>query len=269
MMKPEDVVAKITAVAQTLEFTHPKFGAVKRWIVEGDVGLSERDLLPYAKERIEIAERVKGNPAEKKHGLIAIEVGGKILRWKRDKVLDYCVWRPSFKKQNEYQAAVRDMAFAAADWSAICGITFRHVQDKDTDENLALGDVTFPVVRQEGGGSTVAMAFFPNSPVEERIVWIFDGHVASNPAFNPVGVLRHELGHVLGFRHEHIAPEAPDYFQPEPTDHIIRLTDYDPKSVMHYVANEVGDSDLRFTDLDKQGATAVYGAPDSRYTLVD
>lgn len=267
-MTPEELVAKIKAT-KPLEFTNKKFGAVKRWIVEGDIGLAERDLIPYAKERIEIAERIKKDPSQKKYGLIAIEQDGKILRWKRGLVLEYCVWKPSFEVESEYQAAVRDMEFATADWSAMCGIQFRHVKEQDTNADLKFGEVMFPVVRQKGGGDTIAMAFFPNQPVEERIVYVFDGHVAATPAFDTVGVLRHELGHVLGFRHEHIRPEAPHYFQAEPTDHTVNLSDYDPKSVMHYVAREVGDPKLRFTDHDRSGALKVYGEPDSKFAFAE
>jgi hypothetical protein len=72
-----------------------------------------------------------------------------------------------------------------------------------------------------------------------------------------------------GFRHEHIRPEVPEFFNPESLEHTIELTKYDPKSVMHYLGKNVGDPKLRFTKNDKQGARLVYGGPDAEYSFAD
>jgi hypothetical protein len=267
-MKPEELVKKIKAEAPTVHVESGPLGiSATYWVVEGDRRLSEPELLPYAAERVELAARLEQGSGEQKRGLFAIESGGRILRWARGKVLDYCVWKPSFDSEDEHHKVVRDMALATGDWSALCGVTFLHRDDFDAKPDLQPGDVLFPVLRQKGGGNTIAMAFFPDSPVSERVVWTFDGHFASSPAFAPVGVLRHELGHVLGFRHEHIAPEAPHYFQPEPTDHIIHLSEYDPMSVMHYLGPGVGNPKLEFTEHDRSGAVQVYGHPDASFTF--
>ena len=239
------------------------------FIVEGDVPLREEDLLPYAAARIDLAKRAQDDPEVKKQGLIAIEADGAILRWSRGKVLDYCVYRPTFNSDEEYETVVRDMQFATSDWAGLCGVTFEYRADKDHDPNLAFGDVLFPVVRQNGGGNTIAMAFFPNDPVERRLVVCFDGYFSGGSGFDPVGVLRHELGHVLGFRHEHIRPEAPDFFHPESLEHTHFLTDYDPQSVMHYIGPGVGNPELEFTEGDRDGSQRVYGAPDSDFTFAD
>ena len=241
----------------------------ERFIVEGDIGLSEAGVLAYAAQRIELAERLSNAPGSERQGLLGIERDGRILRWQPGKKLTYCVWRPTFSSDEEHAKVVAGMHEAASNWSSICGIEFEHVSDKDTDPNLAFGDVEFPVIRQAGGGSTIAMAFFPDSPVNERLVWVFDGFFDSISAFDPIGVMRHELGHVLGFRHEHIRPEAPDLFDPESTEHTVEITAYDPKSVMHYVAGNVGDPELQFTDLDRSGSRSVYGAPFSEFTFAD
>ena len=205
----------------------------------------------------------------RKQGLLGIERGGKTLRWSPGKILTYCVWRPSFASDKEHADVVAGMQAATADWESICGARFEYRSEKDTDENLAFGDVVFPVLRQAGGGNTIAMAFFPDDKVEERLVWVFDGYFGENTAFNPVGVMRHELGHVLGFRHEHIRPEAPDLFNPESTEHTVEITEYDPMSVMHYVAQGVGNPQLTFTPADHAGARVVYGGPNSEFSFAD
>ena len=228
----------------------------ERLVVEGDIGLSDAGVLAYAARRIEIAEAVAADPDAEKQGLLGIERDGKTLRWRPGTTLTYTVWRPSFGSDEEYRAVVSGMASATADWQSICGVTFEHVLAKDVDEGLQLGEVSFPVLRQQGGGTTIAMAFFPDSPLNERVVWAF-------------GVMRHELGHALGFRHEHIRPEAPDFFRPESTAHIVELTEYDPKSVMHYLGPGVGDPKLQFTEHDKTGSRVVYGGPHSEFSFAD
>ena len=269
-MRAEELVTKIKAKAPVINLDVPALGVKsKRWVVEGDVGLTEDQLLTYATERIEIAERAqKGDPAAKRRGMIAIESGGKILRWKPGTVLTYCVYRPTFNSDQEHDAAVRGMQLAAADWEGLCGVKFEYHPELDKKPGLTWGEVQFPVVRQNGGGNTIAMAFFPNSPLRERLVYVFDGFYAGGGGFDPTGVLRHELGHALGFRHEHIVPEAPDFFNPEDTDHIHRLTGYDPRSVMHYVGPGVGNPKLEFTDNDRTGARILYGGPYSDFDNV-
>ena len=48
----------------------------------------------------------------------------------------------------------------------------------------------------------IAQAFFPSSV--DRTLRIFPSYFRSDMEFDSVGVLRHEIGHILGYRHEHI-----------------------------------------------------------------
>jgi hypothetical protein len=270
MITTHELVDTIRDAAPRVQLRCEQLGIdTERLVVEGDIGLSEAGVLTYAARRIEIAEAVLADPEAEKQGLLGIERDGRILRWSPGKKLTYAVWRPSFDTDAEYQAVVAGMASATSEWQALCGITFEHVLAKDTDQNLSFGDVSFPVLRQQGGGTVIAMAFFPDSPLNERIVWVFDGFFAANPTFDPIGVMRHELGHSMGFRHEHIRPEAPDFFDPESTEHVVELTDYDPKSVMHYLGPGVGDPKLQFTDQDRAGAQLLYGGPHTAYSYAD
>ena len=73
------------------------------------------------------------------------------------------------------------------------------------------------------------------------------------------GVLRHELGHILGFRHEHIRPEAA---APECSENPNwrALTTYDSASVMHYIyCNGTGSGSLALTPRDLEGLYLEYG----------
>jgi hypothetical protein len=110
-------------------------------------------------------------------------------------------------------------------------------------------------------GSYLARAFFPNDPRTARNVLI-DNSAFELPAggkLSLTGILRHELGHTLGARHEHTRPEAGTCFE----DNDWRgVTDYDAMSVMHYPqCNGKGDWSLALTDQDKTGIACLYKRP--------
>jgi len=119
----------------------------------------------------------------------------------------------------------------------------------------------------DAGGSVIASSFFPSDPPDRRHLLIDPTYFTTS--FDKVGVFRHELGHVLGFRHEHIRNEAPPVCPNEPLWDTQVLSAYDPKSVMHYFCGGVGSHDLSITDLDRKGARMVYGPPLSAAALVD
>jgi hypothetical protein len=54
-------------------------------------------------------------------------------------------------------------------------------------------------------------------------------------------------------------PSVPD----EPLGNTINLSDYDPRSVMHYFCGGVGMRTLEITDVDRTAARKLYGPPDA------
>lgn len=57
-----------------------------------------------------------------------------------------------------------------------------------------------------------------------------------------------QLGHVLGFRHEHIRKEAPAICPDEDIDNILPITVYDLQPVMHYFCGGAGKLEMDFSN---------------------
>jgi hypothetical protein len=160
---------------------------------------------------------------------------------------------------------VNDMALATQDWERLCsscGVEFTHIGKYDRIQSwqdfeiLASTDILrFIVMYRDVGGEFIASAFFPGATVRERAILIDPSYFGSG-GYPGRGVLRHELGHVLGYRHEHTRGVMGCYFENEQWS---PLTTYDPSSVMHYLCGGGGTSTLDFTNVDKNGHRALYG----------
>lgn len=164
--------------------------------------------------------------------------------------ITYCVSTTFGAKYNE---TVQAMASATGAWEAAANVDFVHLSQYDSNCTANQGNVVFDV-RPVNTNQYLARAFFPNQSRKSRNVLIAGSAYGSNP--DVTGVLRHELGHALGFRHEHTRPESGTCFE----DTSWRaLTPYDSSSVMHYPqCNGKNTWALTLTNQDKAGAAALY-----------
>lgn len=235
--------------------------------VEGDLLLTEQRLLEYAVYRTNVLADER--PEDEKQQLVAIvDDNNRIVRWAKGLILTYSVLKASFADTTQYQTVVEQMRAATGAWEAACGINFAHLAAFDDGSQPTTPGPLFYVRGENTNGELIAAAFFPNDPPTERRIIIDPVFFAPSLGFNPVGVLRHELGHVLGFRHEHIRSEAPPICPDESLDQTIDLTVYDPQSVMHYFCGNVGSTELELTELDRQAARSLYGPPDHEVTYI-
>ena len=181
------------------------------------------------------------------------------VKWnQQDKIkLSYCV---STAFGSRHANVVQQMESATGEWEKVASVDFTHDAAQDATCGPTNQAVVFDV-RPVNLGDYLARAFFPDEPRAARNVLIDESSFQLAPPpekLQLVGILRHELGHTLGFRHEHTRPESGTCFE---DSNWRPLSSYDAFSVMHYPqCNGQGDWSLILTDKDKSASACLYGA---------
>jgi hypothetical protein len=191
----------------------------------------------------------------------------------------YCVSNSFANKST----VVSEMSIAAGAWESVGRVQFRYDSSQDAfcDQNNA--SVDFAVMEYFGGGACAANKMMWNDSLAFwgcsfdfvnflKGVLLMDYSTSWTPGLTSTGVLRHELGHMLGFRHEHPwAPGGGGCGEPQTAGGTTdltgrRLTAYDQASVMHYTnCNGLGSVDWVLSSLDGAGAREIYGMPAAWY----
>ena len=188
--------------------------------------------------------------------LIVHTVGGQDAKW-NDTVklnLTYCISNNFGSRKTTMVNAFRRATDEG--WETMGNVNFVYVSSQDSNCTNSNTNVLFNV-RQVSGQPYLARAFFPNNGRSSREVLV-DTSAFGNIGWPLENIIGHELGHALGFRHEHTRPEAGTCFE----DNSWRpLTPYDSASIMHYPQCNGSSNDLDWTARDAQGIAALYGAP--------
>ena len=173
--------------------------------------------------------------------------------------LRYCV-------SNDFGAnkatIVSNMEQAANGWQQVANIWFQYVPTHDgscRQTDPVPSSVAFKVSPWSGPG---ACSFWPYSDGDRACVattLVYNTSADFSPN-TMLGVLKHEIGHILGFHHEHLRADAGGCALYE----MRYLTPWDPNSIMGYPAVWGGCAIGGGNDITKSdgvGARALYGPP--------
>jgi hypothetical protein len=242
--------------AQLLTFFHHTDDGY--YVVDGDYRRTDEQIRELIKDRHKALKGEAPWPREAIQGELVINLESGVPTCHRTpeaRRLTYTIDKASFDtapEANAYETVKAALEQAGRAWANACpecGISYTFVEKQDP----APGDAYF-IVKYAGPQAYVASAFFPNDPPAARTLVIASEYFTSD--FDRVGVLRHELGHTLGYRHEHIRPEMAflcynpnDPRTVEPSNWR-PLGDYDAHSVMHYPCGNGGSRKLELTEQD-------------------
>ena len=216
------------------------------YIVNGDTPIDDiRELKEFYMQHVQTT------------ALTVHQAGGADATWSASQKMNltYCV---SSGFGANYDKVVSALNAAAGVWEGAASVDFIHSSSQDSSCNAQNQNVVFDV-RPTSGQPYLARAFFPDSGRTQRNLLIDSSAFGSLGTWTLGGILRHEMGHTLGFRHEHTRPQAGTCFE---DNNWRALTSYDSASVMHYPqCNGSQQGDLVLTQKDKEGAASIYGAP--------
>ncbi|MFD1626488.1 matrixin family metalloprotease [Azospirillum griseum] len=161
-----------------------------------------------------------------------------------------------------------NLAAAAQDWMDACPdcrLRFERVDRKDK----AVFTVQYVTRTRDSPlpPRYVAHAFYPFSAKTSRVLRISSRYRTDHPDYDAVGVLRHELGHILGYTHEHAAADPKQQTTCGWTGErlpakvrAIAVTEYDPQSIMHYpCGTSRAKATFALSPRDIAGHRALYG----------
>ena len=224
------------------------------YLLEGDVMATASQVRARLAE-LHPSQAVQKKPASPGELLVMTDDQGRdVMLPPGKRALTYAIDRKRFSNA-DYQFVVAAMREAAKAWEEACdscGISFQHRSELDNAPSTDL--VTF-VVTFVGTGRFIAAAFFPNDPPRKRFLVVGPQYFTTD--FNRVGVLRHEIGHILGYRHMHIVgiPGC----DTEDSNWRAVTAQYDRLSVMHYFCGGGGTRALDLSRQDRADHRRLYG----------
>jgi len=244
--------------------------------VEGDLWMTESELRAYYDAYVAQADEGIGTSEQRSTVNRVTDAGGDIVDdiYLGDEALQltYCV--STRFTAAERLRALTEMSEATAAWAKVANVRFLYTPSEDASCNGQNRNIVLAVTPWTGNGACAPIGRSRKGstgcPPGELVMNFstFDTNPPA-PSVTSRGVFRHELGHVLGLRHEHIRAEAGNPTGngcTEPIGTVGDVTTYDVHSVMHYQqCNGVTTSDFVISPLDVAGIQSLYGTPDLAY----
>ncbi|KAK4223341.1 putative matrix metallo proteinase-11 protein [Podospora fimiseda] len=185
----------------------------------------------------------KALQAKKKNlGAIIVGLNRECPRWVPGSVLKWVVLREGFKTPADADYAAQHLNMACQKWNELdVGVKFEWVKDA--------ADASFALWFGGSQGNVLASAFFPN-PNDLNMMLVYSAAFAM-PKWkaNLWKVFTHELGHVLGLRHEFALDKDPQTGEVREAFKSVQLGPRNENSVMAYGRNppEIQQSDVDST----------------------
>jgi len=178
---------------------------------------SELNFIPSCRTQKPMPRALRGSPAS-----IMVGLTSECPRWIPGSIIRWAAWRAGFDSQEDANYAALQLEIAAQKWNAAdIGVTFEWVP-------LAK-DATFVLCHGGKQPGSLAEAFFPNDN-DLNYINVYELAFTKEWRDHMWNVFTHELGHVLGLRHEF----AMDSYSAMYEGGAERLGPRDPMSVMNY-----------------------------------
>jgi hypothetical protein len=173
------------------------------FVVEGDVLFTKDEVLDYLVSRSIGSLPLKETPEL----LVNISGGQEDFYGQTKSSITYAIDQRSFPSAQFYQLTVRNMNQATGDWATACPeCHIKFVYLSQDDESPSTDREDFIVRFHDSGGNYLAHSFFPHEAKARRLLEIDPLYFASDVSANSqIGIFRHELGHILGYRHSRSA----------------------------------------------------------------
>ncbi|CAI7614490.1 unnamed protein product [Penicillium pancosmium] len=162
---------------------------------------------------------------------IGLQVSGNraIYRWKNNSKVNFAAFAEGYLTSDQALYAASMLKKAGDEWNKLqLGVSFEWVSK--------IEDAAFVLAYGGDANSTLARGFFPNEQ-DLNMLYVYKGAFEPGRINYMKNIFLHELGHVLGLRHE---------FAPEREGGTVQLGPRNPDSVMSYVF----PPDIQTTDVE-------------------